>query len=106
MKEDKVVKLMDAKYRELWERSLPAKMLYQLAIYAVSGVGDKTATILYPTLSDTPITAKIDTNDPVSCGNIASVILQPVNLKKVAEIVFGDLGELRGYVMEIIRGKK
>ncbi|WP_304518838.1 hypothetical protein [Clostridium estertheticum] len=47
-----------------------AKMLYQLAIYAVSGIGDKTATILYPTLSDIPTTAKIDINDPVSSGNI------------------------------------
>ncbi|MBU3217489.1 hypothetical protein [Clostridium estertheticum] len=47
-------------------------------------------------------TAKIDINDPVSCGNIVSVILQPVNLEKVAELVSGDLGELMGYVMKII----
>ncbi|WAG56635.1 hypothetical protein LL033_05160 [Clostridium estertheticum] len=50
-------------------------MLYQLAIYAVSSSGDKTVTILYPMLSDIPTNAKIDINDPVSCGNIASVIL-------------------------------
>ncbi|WP_243176932.1 hypothetical protein [Clostridium estertheticum] len=81
---------------------MPAKMLYQLVIYAVSGMGNKTATILYPTLSDIPTTAKIDINDPVSCRNIASVILQPVNLEKVAELVSGDLGELRGYVIKII----
>ena len=102
MKEGRVVKLLDAKYRDLWERSLPTKMLYQLAIYAVSGIGDKTATILYPTLSDIPTTAKININDPISCGNIASVILQPVNLEKVADLVSGDLEELRGYVMKII----
>ncbi|WP_304519130.1 5-methylcytosine restriction system specificity protein McrC [Clostridium estertheticum] len=96
MKEGRVVKLLDAKYRDLWERSLPAKMLYQLAIYAVNGIWDKTATILYPTLSDLPTTAKIDINDPVSCGNIASVILQPVNLEKVAELVPGDLGGVNG----------
>ena len=77
----------------MWERSLPAKMLYQLAIYAVNGIGNKIATILYPTLSDIPTTAKININDPISCGNIASVILQPVNLKKVAELVSGDLGD-------------
>ncbi|WP_253198777.1 hypothetical protein [Clostridium estertheticum] len=63
---------------------------------------DKTATILYPTLLDIPTTAKIDINDPVSCGNIASVILQPVNLEKVAGLVSGDLGEVRGYVMKSI----
>ncbi|MBW9173425.1 hypothetical protein K2F43_19745 [Clostridium estertheticum] len=69
-----MVKLLDAKYRDLWERSLLTKMLYRLAIYVVSGIGDKTATILYPTLLYIPTTAKIDINDPVSCGNIASVI--------------------------------
>ncbi|MBU3183252.1 hypothetical protein [Clostridium estertheticum] len=53
-------------------------------------------------LSDISTTAKIDINDPVSCVNIASVILQPVNLEKVAELVSGDLGELMGYVMKII----
>ncbi|WP_253198532.1 McrC family protein [Clostridium estertheticum] len=103
MKEGIVVKLIDAKYRDLWERSLPTKMLYQLAIYAVSGIGNKTATILYPTLSDIPTTAKINVNYPVSCGNIASVILQPVNLERVAKIVSGDLWELIGYVTKIIR---
>ncbi|MBU3176487.1 McrC family protein [Clostridium estertheticum] len=102
MKEGRVVKLLDAKYRDLWERSLPAKMLYQLAIYAVSGIGDKTATILYPTIADIPTTAKIDINDPVSSGKIASVILQPVNLERVSELVSGGLGELMGYVMKII----
>lgn len=102
MKGGKVVKLLDAKYRDLWGSSLPREMLYQLAIYAVSGIGDKTATILYPALSDIPTTAKIDINDPVSSGNIASVILQPVNLEKVAELVSSELAELRGYVMKII----
>ncbi|MBU3171142.1 McrC family protein [Clostridium estertheticum] len=102
MKEGRVVKLLNAKYRDLWGRSLPAKMLYHLAIYAVSGIGNKTATILYPTISDILTTAKIDINDPVSCGNIDSVILQPVNLEKVAELVSGDLEELMGYVMKII----
>lgn len=102
MKEGKVVKLLDAKYRDLWERSLPRDMLYQLAIYAVSGIGDKTATILYPALSDIPTTAKIDINDPVSSENIASVILQPVNLEKVAELVCGELKDLMIYVIKII----
>ncbi len=102
MKEGKVVKLMDAKYRELWERSLPREMLYQLAIYAVSGIGDRTATILYPTLSDIPTTAKIDINDPVSSGNIASVILQPINLEKVAGFVSSESKDLRTYVTKII----
>ena len=50
MDEGKVVKLVDAKYKDLWEQRIPSDMLYQLAIYANSGTGNKTATIIYPQL--------------------------------------------------------
>jgi len=101
MKDGKVVKLMDAKYRDLWERNLPSDMLYQLAIYAVSGIGNKTATILYPAIDDIPTLQKIDVNDPTSNTKLASVILQPLNLKKIAEYISNDPGELRTYVKGI-----
>lgn len=103
MQNGKVVKLLDAKYRDLWERSLPPYMLYQLAVYAVSGIGNKTATILYPALSDLPTIQKIDINDPVSSGKMASVILQPINLEKVAVLVDGEEQMLREYVDEILK---
>jgi len=87
MKNGKVVKLLDAKYRDLWEKSLPREMLYQLGIYAVSGIGDKTATILYPSINEDPTVQKIDINDPISNSKMASVILKPLNLIKIAELV-------------------
>jgi 5-methylcytosine-specific restriction enzyme subunit McrC len=102
MKDGKVVKLLDAKYRDLWDRSLPRDMLYQLAVYAVSGIGDKTATILYPCISDIPSVQKIDLNDPISGQVMARVILQPINLVKISELVSGDLKYLEQYICSIV----
>lgn len=102
MKQGKVVKLLDAKYRDLWEKSLPRDMLYQLAIYAVSGIGGKTATILYPSLNENPTVQKIDINDPISSLKMASVILQPINLIKISELVSNDTSNLTSYVNGII----
>ncbi|WP_352418021.1 restriction endonuclease [Proteiniborus sp.] len=102
MKDGKVVKLLDAKYRDLWDKGLPREMLYQLAIYAVSGIGDKTATILYPSVSDIPSVQKIDVKDPISSSKIASVILKPINLIKVADLISNNINELEEYMDEII----
>lgn len=102
LKHGMVERLLDAKYRDLWEKSLPTVMLYQLAIYAVSGVGNNTATILYPAIDDIPTMQKIDINDPVSSSKMASVILNPINLIKVAELVNGDKNVLKLYVDGIV----
>ena len=102
MKNGKVAKLLDAKYRDLWGKSLPRDMLYQLSVYAMSGVGDKTATILYPALSDGPIVQKVDINNPVSSEKMASIILQPVNLEKIAMYIDENMDDLESYVLSII----
>lgn len=69
-------------------------MLYQLAIYAVSGVGNNTATILYPATSDLPTAQKIDVFNPVGGGKLAEVALKPVNLNKVAQLLSQNETEL------------
>lgn len=106
IKDGKVVKLLDAKYRDLWERNLPSDMLYQLAIYAMSGVGNKTATIIYPAMSDVPIVQKIDIKDPITGWKMGSVILWPLDLVRVADLLSSDRRSLRGYLRGIVVGDR
>lgn len=81
----KVVALLDAKYRDLWEQDLPREMLYQLAMYTLSQRGVATAAILYPTAAKTAREAVVEIRDPVGEGALGYVALRPVILSELVE---------------------
>jgi 5-methylcytosine-specific restriction enzyme subunit McrC len=81
------VAIADAKYRDLWEKSLPPDMLYQLSVYALSQADCRTATILYATTTYAARDARISITDPIHGGTRAHVVLRPVCLPKLAELV-------------------
>jgi 5-methylcytosine-specific restriction enzyme subunit McrC len=87
VKQGRVAAILDAKYRDLWDTSLPRDMLYQLSIYALSQAVCRTATIVYPTTAVGSRESRISINDPVSGLPRAEVRLRPIDLNDLADLV-------------------
>ena len=87
VRDDATIALLDAKYRDLWTRSLPREMLYQLAVYAAFGP-DNVAAILYPTTDPSAREQRVEIQPSAVTGErAAAVVLRPVDLNRLAEIV-------------------
>ncbi len=82
----RTIAVLDAKYRDLWLRPLPADMLYQLALYAVAhpSAGSKSA-ILYPTSDRSAAEQVIELRSPVGGARLALIILRPVHLGELRD---------------------
>ena len=92
LRNNKVEAVLDAKYRDLWERNLPREMLYQLALYALAQEsGNRRATIIYPTLESAARKQIVFVKDPISGTSKAEIILRPVNLLKL-DLLLRDKG--------------
>jgi len=84
---NKICSILDAKYRDIWEKDLPRHMLYQLVVYAVSHHDQPRSTILYPTFHPAARETRIDVMDPVYGETIGQVRMCPVNLERLEALV-------------------
>jgi 5-methylcytosine-specific restriction enzyme subunit McrC len=106
----RVISILDAKYRDLWERDLPAYMLYQLAIYALSQPQGVHATILYPTMQVESREARIVLRDPVYGTGRSHVVLRPVNLLELEKLISdsrkkNNERELTNFATQLVYGR-
>lgn len=88
MRGPEAIAVLDAKYRDLWDQSLPREMLYQLALYAFARVGgERVSGILYPTMDPAAREQVIAIQEPVSGRAMARVVLRPVNLLALEQLL-------------------
>jgi|LSQX01.1.fsa_nt_gb hypothetical protein len=80
-------------------------MLYQLSIYAESGIGSSTAKKLYPSVVPRSKTAENRIKNPATGTKYAEVILQPVSLPLVAELLdLPNKAKIKDYIKQIVFG--
>lgn len=100
-----LVAILDAKYRDLWTRSLPREMLYQLGIYALSQPRGSTAAIVYPTEDPTAREATLAIQEPAGGSPQAYVALRPLCLPELARAVGASSSErLRSMARTLLYG--
>ena len=88
MRGAETIAVLDAKYRDLWDQSLPREMLYQLALYALARVGgERSSGILYPTMDPAAREQVIAIQEPVRGRTTARVALRPVNLLSLEQLL-------------------
>ncbi len=83
----KIVAILDAKYRDLWEKRLPRDMLYQLAIYALSQSQNRQSVILYPSTETTTKPQIIEIREPLYGTNNALITLRSLNLIQMSDLL-------------------
>lgn len=81
---------LDAKYRDIWDLSLPAKWLYQLSIYALASPSE-VSVLLYASMSAEAREERVEVQPIMWSGKRpASVILRPVPLAYLAKLLDPD----------------
>ena len=95
MHKGQLCSILDAKYRDLWEKQLPREMLYLLVVYAVSNPKQPQSSILYPTTNDNAKGARIDICDPTFGSQIGQVCLRPIHLPSLVELVSSVTSQAR-----------
>lgn len=92
---NKCFAVLDAKYRDLWNKNLPIKWLYQLCVYSLHPIAERKSFIIYPTTEEGVEEAKIEVKNPITNKAYSTVILKPVRIPKLIEVIKSNDSKLK-----------
>ena len=86
-----LIRFLDAKYRDTWNRGCPVEWLYQLSTYALASP-DRVSVLLYATMADNASDERIEVRPAVSWSGqpSATIVLRPVALGGLAQLIDPD----------------
>jgi len=88
VEQGRVRAFLDAKYRDLWLKSLPAHWVYQLGIYALNAPA-RISVLLYATMSEDAREERQEVRSPTddSPAARARIIIRPVILPQLLSVL-------------------
>ena len=101
-----LMRFLDAKYRDVWQRGCPAEWLYQLSLYALASP-NKVSVLLYASMAEGASDERVDVRPPLPypAQASASIVLRPVVLTRLAELVGPETTDTRAGERRILAGK-
>lgn len=82
-----VVAVLDAKYKDLWEKSPDASWLYQMAVYGSAFREKAEAVMLYPSTVEGAKDQRLEIRNPATGRLFGVVVMRAVNVSRLVSII-------------------
>jgi 5-methylcytosine-specific restriction enzyme subunit McrC len=100
-----IISILDAKYIDLWDRTIDSKVLYQLTVYSLLYKDINRAIILYPSIGEKR-EQRINLNDVTLNGKKSQILIRYVDMEYLTELIsnksYQNKKKLIGYVNELV----
>ncbi|MGB3552784.1 MAG: hypothetical protein WA993_19045 [Candidatus Binatus sp.] len=85
-----VVAVLDAKYKDLWEKSPDASWLYQMAVYGSAFREKAEAVMLYPSTVEGVTDQRLEIRNPATGRLFGVVVLRAVNVSRLVSVIVAN----------------
>jgi 5-methylcytosine-specific restriction enzyme subunit McrC len=90
IQKNRVITVLDAKYKDLWEKTPDASWLYQMAVYGSAFKETAEAIMLYPSIREGPKDQRLEIRNPSTRTVLGTVVMRPVNIPLLVSIILAN----------------